>query len=90
MQGVPYTQGSLQQHREGKALGAAVSDAAATAAACAAAVVLLLLSPNHRVSDVYVCSIWQLCDCRVQVYDVSSHLLLVHIRVNPLHQSGLA
>lgn len=45
---------------------------------------------THRVTDVYVCSIGQVCHCRVQVDDVAWQLVLVQVGVDALNQSCLA
>jgi hypothetical protein len=45
---------------------------------------------THRVTDVYVCSVGQVCHCRVQVDDVPWQLVLVQVGVDALNQGGLA
>jgi hypothetical protein len=45
---------------------------------------------THRISYVDVCSIWQVSDSRIQVYDVAWQLMLMHVRIDSLNQRGLA
>ena len=44
----------------------------------------------HRISDVYVCSIWQMLHCRIQINNVRSFALFLQMCSTSLHKGSLS